>query len=144
MSTVRSSMWARQWWVHSQHSADWASKFSCYWNSSSVGMKHAIAIAYWLLRSSFVKSEPSDFKIIPVLQVGIILADGWYRNQPPKHQPIDDQWVPRRNPQAELEKECVQLDNHENNAKAQNLDESPRTQQGVPLILVPLCWCELA
>lgn len=39
-------------------------------------MKWAIPTAYWLLQSNF-KSEPSDFKIIPVLQVVIVLMDGW-------------------------------------------------------------------
>lgn len=98
---------------------------------------------YNLLRSKSVKFEGSEFKIVPFLQVSIVLTDGWYCNQPPKDQSVDNQGVSGRNPKAELEKECVKFDNHENNTKAQHLDESPGAKQRVPLIFVPLCWCEL-
>jgi hypothetical protein len=55
----------------------------------------------------YVNSEAREFKIIPVLQVCIVFTDSWYRNQPPKHQSVDNQGVPGRYPKAELEKECV-------------------------------------
>lgn len=55
---------------------------------------------------------------VPVLQIGVVFADGWYRNQPPKDQSVDNQGIPGRNPEAELKKECVKFDGHENYAQA--------------------------
>jgi hypothetical protein len=78
------------------------------------------------------------------LQVGVVLADCWNGNQPPQDQPVDDQGISWRNPQTKFEKECVKLHDHEDDTEEQHLDEPQRPHERMPLILVPLCWGELA
>lgn len=79
-----------------------------------------------------------------VLQVGVVLADGRDRNQPPEDQSVHNQGIPRRDPEAELKEKCVELHHHENDAEEQHLDEPQRPHEWLPLILVPLCRSELA
>jgi hypothetical protein len=52
----------------------------------------------------YLKFVSRELKSIPVLQICIVFADGWYRNQPPKDQSVDDQGVPGSNPKTELRK----------------------------------------
>lgn len=59
----------------------------------------------------------------PVLQVGVVLADGRNSNQPPKDQSVHNQGIPWRDPEAEFEEKCVELHHHENDAEEQHLDE---------------------
>lgn len=66
----------------------------------------------------YAKFEVCRSNIIPVLQVCVVFADGWYRNQPPKDQSVNNQRVPRRNPKAEFKKECVKFDRHEDDTQA--------------------------
>jgi hypothetical protein len=92
------------------------------------------------------KLTPTNIAVaiaLPVLKIWIVLPCCWYRYEPPQDQPIENHWVSRGDPQAKLEKECVQLHCQEYDAKSEYLNKTPRSLQRMPLVFVPVSWCEL-
>lgn len=80
----------------------------------------------------------------PILQIRIVLTDGWYCNKPPQNQPIYYEGVSRRNPKTKLQEERIEFHGQEYNAEGQNLQKSEWTKQRMPFIFIPPCRCELA
>ena len=81
---------------------------------------------------------------MPVLEIAVVFSNGGHSDQEPEDKSVRDERVPWWNPEAELEEEGVELNSHEHDTQAKDLDEPPWSKKRPPLVPVPLGRRELA